>query len=282
MNRVIIGCGYLGRRVAVRWLGCGKPVHALTRSAANAQALRDLGIAPLLGDVTDLMSLPEMPTAETVLYAVGLDRRSGKSQHEVYVAGLENVLQRLPAGGRFVYVSSTSVYGQDAGEWVDETSPCIPAAENGKICLEAEQVLRRYRPDAIIIRLAGIYGPGRLIARVAQLQTGVVLEGNPDSWLNLIHIEDAADAVVACEERGHPAATYVGSDNQPIHRRDYYSLLARLVGAPDPQFRPQTTGAAGSKMGKRCSNRRLRDELRVAFRYPTIAEGLPAVLRDDS
>src|SRR5205085_10095462 len=110
---LIIGCGYLGRRVAARWTAAGRTVAALTRR--NADTLRNLGIAPVVGDVLDPASLRGLPAAGTVLYAVGMDRGAGRSMREVYLDGLRHVLGTLPAPRRFVYVSSTGVYGQTDG-----------------------------------------------------------------------------------------------------------------------------------------------------------------------
>src|SRR6478609_3800381 len=109
-TNLILGCGYLGRRVAQLWMAGGQPVAALTRR--NGDQLAALGIVPVRGDVLEPESLRGLPEAETVLYAVGLDRTSGRSMHEVYIQGLGNVLDRLKSCRRFIYVSSTSVYGQ--------------------------------------------------------------------------------------------------------------------------------------------------------------------------
>src|SRR5687767_7961976 len=118
-THLILGCGYLGRVVARHWLSEHKRVTALTRSRADD--FRSIGIEPIIGDVTDPAS-PRLPTADTVLYAIGLDRSSGKPMRDVYVGGLSNVIDALPVPRQFVYVSSTSVYGQAGGEWVDEDS----------------------------------------------------------------------------------------------------------------------------------------------------------------
>jgi nucleoside-diphosphate-sugar epimerase len=296
-RKLIIGCGYLGRRVARRWIAQGDVVFALTRSADRARALRDVGIQPIVGDVTDPSSLAELPAVDTLLYAVGLDRNSGKSQREVSVGGLENFLGGI-AGKvqRFLYISSTSVYGQNDGEWVDESSECRPEAENGKVCLEAELLLRSRIPEANVLRLAGIYGPGRLVARIAELRAGLVLEGNPDAWLNLTHVDDAVAAILACERNGTPGSTYLVCDDHPSCRREYYSLLAALIGAPMPKFvlAPLARGGQGGSgevvssgpkpelqtgnLNKRCRNRRLHEDLWVTLHYPTIDVGLPIAL----
>ena len=282
-SRLIIGCGYLGRRAARRWVAQGDRVFALTRSESNAAELRELGVTPILGDVLDPSSLRSLPSTDTLLYAVGLDRNSGRSQREVYVDGLRSVLAELPASRpRIIYISSTSVYGQSAGEWVDEESECKPASPGGKVCLEAEELLRREAPSAQILRLAGIYGPGRLIARIEQLRNGSPLSGNPQAWLNLVHVEDAVSAVIASDRRGLPGSTWLVSDDRPSHRREYYDLLAWLVGAPAPRF-AEPESPADQQLNKRCRNRRLREALHVELRFPTIALGLPdAVMQGEA
>jgi nucleoside-diphosphate-sugar epimerase len=274
-RKLIIGCGYLGRRVARRWKKQGHQVFALTRSGDHAADFRDAGIEPFIGDVTDSASLASLPEVDTLLYAVGLDRTSGQSQREVYVGGLENVLARMADRVRcFLYISSTSVYGQNAGEWVDESSECRPTSENGSVCLDAESLLRNEASQANVLRLAGIYGPGRLLARVDALRAGLAVEGNPESWLNLIHIEDAVAAVLASEGCGVPSATYLVCDDRPCRRREFYSLLAWMVGAPQPGFEPD----ASAGLNKRCSNRRLHEDLHVTLRFPGMNVGLPHAL----
>src|SRR5438552_1428072 len=126
---LVIGCGYLGRRVAAAWRDRGRRVAALTRGRA-AELAAD-GFEPVVGDVLDPASLAALPEAATVLYAVGLDRTAGRSMRDVYVTGLANVLAALPPCGRLLYVGSTSVYGQTDGSVVTEASPTEPATESG-------------------------------------------------------------------------------------------------------------------------------------------------------
>jgi len=141
LDRLIIGCGYLGCRVAARWRDAGLRVAVLTRSGQRAESLRNEGFSPVVGDVTDPQSLATLPAAETVLYAVGYDRSAAPSKRQVYVAGLKNVMDRL-AGmqpKRLVYISSTSVYGDRGGEEVDETAVPRPDSPVGRARLEAER-----------------------------------------------------------------------------------------------------------------------------------------------
>ncbi len=269
---LIVGCGYLGRRVAARWIAAGKRVAALTRR--NADALAALGVEPILGDVLDPASLRHLPTASTVLYAVGLDRSAGKSMREVYVAGLANVLDTLPPCGRFIYVSSTSVYGQTDGSWVDEESPTEPIEESGKVVLEAEQLLRSRRPDAIVLRFVAIYGPGRVLRKAALLK-GEPLVGDSSRWLNLIHAEDGAEAVLSAESHGEPGETFHIADDEPVTRRTFYTRLAELLGAPAARFDDRPESDAGNR---RIRNAKARERLRWVPRYPHHREGLVAAV----
>lgn len=272
--------------MAAEWLSLGQRVSALTRSEEHAAEFRSQGLEPIIGDVTNIESLSQLPEAETVLYAVGFDRESGQSQRDIYVDGLENVLKQIASRfGRLIAISSTSVYGQSAAEWVDESSPTQPVPLNGKICLEAERMVWKYSTHretrcsstTNVLRLAGIYGPGRLLRRLDEVKSGKPIAGNPDAWLNLIHVDDAVRAILACEKQGPPGETYLVCDDKPITRREYYQALAELVFAEAPKF---TRNDDSQSLNKRCSNRKLHEELKVELRFPTIREGLPNAIQN--
>jgi nucleoside-diphosphate-sugar epimerase len=119
--KLIFGCGYLGLRVAARWAADGGRVCAVTRFAEKGSVLRDSGVEPLVADIMAPLTLRKLPEADTVLFAVGYERGSGHSIRQLYVDGLRNVLEHLPSGvNRFIYISSTGVYGQSDDAWVDE------------------------------------------------------------------------------------------------------------------------------------------------------------------
>ena len=165
MTKLIVGCGYLGRRVAQRWLAAGESVVGVVSREEHAAEIQRLGVRPLVADVASPATLAQLPAAETVLYAVGYDSRGAHTRREVYVEGLRNTLAALPSGvQRVILISSTGVYGQNDGSWVDEDSPCRPTRDSGQVLLAAEQVLHDHPlgPRGIVLRLAGIYGPGRL------------------------------------------------------------------------------------------------------------------------
>ena len=269
---LVVGCGYLGRRVADAWRDAGRTVYALTRGRADE--LRAAGLHPVTGDVTDpasLAGLRDLPPIGTLLYAVGLDRRAGHSMREVYVEGLRNVLAACPPAARHVHVSSTGVYGQTDGSVVTEDSPTEPLEESGRVVLEAERTLLAVKPRATILRFAGIYGPGRWL-RKAALLAGEPYTADADKWLNLIHVDDGVRAVV-CAESGIGSVFNI-TDDEPVRRRDFYTESARLLGAPPAVFSPPAT--TGSEANRRVSNAKARRALGFTPAYPSYREGLAA------
>lgn len=283
MSKLVLGCGYLGSRVAAHWRAAGQEVHVVTRSSDRAERFRDEGYRALVADVTEPDTLGGLPVAETVLYAVGHDPASGKSKHEVYVSGLKALIDALPEGiERLIYISSTGVYGQTDGSWVDEAAPCRPQREAAQAILAAEQLLRgcRFGSRSIILRLGGIYGPGR-VPRRAQLEAGETIAADPEAWLNLIHVFDAAEVVLAAERKGQIPGLYLVSDGHPVRRLAFYEELAQLVGSPPPRLSqesdPASSGGRGPS-GKRVCSARMRDELDVRLRYPSYREGLKMIV----
>ena len=283
MKKLIFGCGYLGTRVARAWIDRGQEVIAVTRSAQRAAAFKGQGIQPLIGDLTETLDLRGIQDVGTVLFAVGFDRRGGQAIHDVYVGGLRNVLDGLSNSvRRFIYISSTGVYSQTAGEWVDEDSACEPTREGGKACLAAEQLLRSHKIGArsIILRLAGIYGPERL-PKMKDVLDGGPIATSPNGYLNLIHVDDAVQAVLAAEERQVAPGLFLVSDGTPVTRGEFYQELARLCDAPPPRFELPTGDASSTQRestDKRINNQEMRDRLAIALKYPTYRQGLKAIV----
>ncbi len=284
MRLLIVGCGYLGQTVAARAQANGDQVIALTRSSLRAREFTARGWQPVVGEICEPATLAGLPAVDAALLAVGYDRQSDYSQEKVYVDGIRNVLQTL--SGRCphaVYISSSSVYGQHAGEWVDETSVCEPVQPGGQYCLQSERYLLQewsgQGQTANVLRLSGIYGPGRLLSRIESLQQQQALTGSAESWLNLIHVEDAAAAVQASLSGTFPGKTWVVSDHEPVRRGDYYRFLAAAVGAPPPVFdesQPSRRGAGG--LNKRCRSDLVQHDLELTWQYPTFREGVPHAL----
>ena len=194
-----------------------------------------MDVTPVVCDVLQPQTLEHLPQADTVVYAIGLDRSTGATMRSVYVDGLANVLARLPRPNRFIYVSSSSVYGQADGSWVDETSSTEPTEEAGQIVRAAETLLQAALPDAVILRFAGIYGPGRLL-RQKTIQAGEPIVAGANKWLNLIHVDDGARAVLAAEHYAKLGGIYNICDGRPVQRRDFYTSLAQHLALPRRAF----------------------------------------------
>lgn len=243
-TRLVVGCGPLGLRVARLWRAAGDRVLGTTRRPERGRELAGAGIEPVVADVAaDAPWWRGLPPLATVFWAVGFDRAAGSTHRDVHVTGLRRLLDGLaaadrPDGGppRVVFSSSTGVWGDEAGGVVDESTPTAPAREAGRVLVEAENLLRSHPlGPGVALRFAGLYGPGRL-PRLDDLRAGRTLAAAPDSWLNLVHLDDAARAVVLVAAAADPRPLYVVSDGRPVRRRDWYGRLAALAGAPPPTW----------------------------------------------
>jgi nucleoside-diphosphate-sugar epimerase len=296
-TRIIFGCGYLGLQIGKLWQASGDYTWAFTRSENRVLELGVAGMHTAQGDVTDPDSLAHLQTVfgingatlESLLYAVGYDRTGGPDIHAVYAGGLKNVLASLPSSvNRVIYISTTGVYGPAGGDWIDEATPPDPQRDGGKASLAAEQILIQHPlgKRSAILRLAGIYGPGR-VPYLDKLRAGEPLAVPSEKWLNLIHVDDAARIVVAIDpwlakqaENDGPHIFCV-SDGSPVVRGEYYAEVARLIGAAPPTFctpSKDTPAAARAAADRRVSNRKLLNTLNIALCYPTYREGLAAIL----
>lgn len=282
---LIFGCGYLGKRVARRLQSQDWDVCAVTRNAGNARIMQDEGIFPVVADWTRAATLRDLPPADRILVAVGWDRSGGQSQHDVYVGGLRNALQATSPQSNLVYVSSTGVYHQSGGLWVDEASPCRPASGSGGWAhLQAEALLRQQRPRSpwTILRMAGLYGPDR-VPRAKDIISGAPVAAPTEGYLNLIHIDDATSAVMAAWQTNVTSTkTYVVSDGVPVIRQTYYEEIARVLGRPLPQFTAADPAAMASRRAttsKRIWPARMRRDLCPQLAFPDYRAGLRSVLR---
>jgi nucleoside-diphosphate-sugar epimerase len=291
MTKLVFGCGYLGGRVAARWRNAGHNIVVVTRSAGRAEVFKRQGLGTIVADVTRPETLHDLPTAETVLFSIGHDRDTGQTIDEVYAGGMRNVLAALPADtGRFIYISTTGVYGTAGGQWVDENTPTDPQREGGKASLAAEGTLAAHPLGArsIVLRLAGLYGPGR-VPFLNELRDGDPIPAPNTGHLNLIHVDDAAAVVAAAaevrldelDELNHKPRVYCVSDGHPVERGEFYREVARQIGAPPPQFvepHPSSTRAARASEDRRIRNDRMMAVLRVKLTYSDYRAGLRALL----
>ncbi|HBJ38297.1 MAG TPA: NAD(P)-dependent oxidoreductase [Planctomycetaceae bacterium] len=282
---LIVGCGYIGSRVAaaMKRLQNDGPVYAMTRSRTKAEVFAAVGFEPVIADWTDRRTLSALPRCQRVLVAVSYDSKSGVSREDSQVGGLSNLLDFLPISTDICYLSTTGVYHQSDGSWVDETSPARPIGEGGKAHLRAESLLHRRRPNSpwTILRLAGIYGPGR-IPRVADVLAGRPIEGPNCGYLNLIHRDDAVSAILAAWTRRQDRHNlYLVADDQPVIRSRFYEQIAVISGVPSPKFaaNDKPSLSARSASNKRVWNRRLRRDLLSKLDFPTYVQGLTDLLR---
>lgn len=278
MRRMIFGCGYLGLPTAKRWNAVDDEVFAVTRTTARFGELTAAGLKPRVGDVTKPSTLAELPIVDTVLFAVGMDRTVSRDIRAVYVDGLKNVLDRLPdETGHLIYVSSTGVYGDFGGDWVDESSPTLPTRDGGKACLEAESVIRasRFAERATILRFAGIYGDRR-IPKQAAVASGKWEALSSRGYLNLIHVEDGARIIAMIAEKQPLGETILVSDGQPVKRKQYYQTVADFMGTGPIQWPDRDETTSRGRNDKRVSNARLCRIIGDDFLYPDYHCGLLA------
>jgi nucleoside-diphosphate-sugar epimerase len=282
MRVLIVGCGYIGLSLAAKLVQASHAVYGLRRSSKAEPEMRAAGVELLRGDLTRPESLVPLPRAyDWVVNCVSSSGGGAEDYRQVYLEGTRNLLAWLaPAPPRkFVYTSSTGVYGQTDGSIVDETSPTEPAAETAKILVETEQLLIAVTSQgtipAVILRVAGIYGPGRGHSFKQFLRDEARIEGLGAAYQNMIHRDDVAGALVATLQSGQPGQIYNAVDDEPVTQRDFFQWLATRLRRPLPPGAPANDSAPRKRgrTNKRVSNQRLKIELGYHFRYPTFREG---------
>ena len=270
-ERVLIaGCGDVGNSLGARLLTDRCEVWGIRR---NTSALAE-GIRPWRVDLTDPSTFRSPPTRfDYVFYTASADRRDEGSYRAVYVNGLRDLLQALGTAGspmkRVFFTSSTAVYGQQSGEWVDERSATEPARFNGHILLEAESIVRELG-SGVAVRLSGIYGPGRtrLIEKVWKGEAKAT-----QSWTNRIHVEDCGALLHHLMRLDAPVDVYLGSDDAPSTTAKVVTWMGAQLGVAAPP------AADAPSFNKRCRNTLLRDS-GYQFLYPTFREGYAPIIKD--
>lgn len=283
MTVVILGCGYIGIELGRQLQD--ERVVGVRRSAAGIDAIEAAGFEAVQADLTDPDALATVPDAETLVFAASSGGRGAEAAREIYVdaqqTALDHFATRSDSPDRYIYTSSTGVYGDHDGDWVDESTAIEPTTEKTTVLAEAERVALESAADlgidGTVARLAGLYGPDRY--RLHRYIDGPVTEG----YLNMVHQEDVAGAIrhLLSEDLARDEVVLV-VDDEPVSKWEFADWLAEECGVDAPPKRTKEErlddddiSEAGKRRvltSKRCDNSKLRD-LGCEFEYPTFREG---------
>lgn len=287
MRVLIAGCGYVGLALGAELARQGHAVFGLRRTPDTAGELQAAGLTALVGDLTRPETLERLPADyDWVVNCVSSSRGGADDYRRVYLEGTRHLLRWLSARPpqRLVYTSSTGVYGQNDGSVVEETSPTEPAPETARVLVETERLLLQAAREtgfpAAILRLAGIYGPGRGYWLRQFVQGQAVIEGQGERILNMIHRDDVAGAIIAALSHGTAGEIWNVVDDEPVTQLAFFQWLAQRLDRPLPPYAPESPEMTRKRgvTNKRVSNHKLKAELGYRFRYPTFREGCAAEL----
>jgi nucleoside-diphosphate-sugar epimerase len=276
---LIAGCGDVGTALGLLLAADGHGVFGLRRHPDRLPA----PIRALAGDLADVASLVVIPDGiELVAYTAAADGFDDGAYRRAYVEGVANVLAALAMRAapvrRLLFTSSTAVYAQTDGGWVDESSPAEPAGFSGRRVLEGERLVLGSEVPAVVLRLAGIYGPGRT-RLIDRLRSGTATcHDGPPRWTNRIHRDDCAGTARHLLTMTEPDSLWLGVDREPAEECVVLDWLAARLGVPPPRRVSREPGASGRpETSKRCSSRKLLASGYV-FRYPTFRDGYAALV----
>ncbi|MCM2359033.1 MAG: SDR family oxidoreductase [Geobacteraceae bacterium] len=284
-NVLIIGCGYIGKRVAGLVLADKASVYGLIRSQESAAELEALGVRPIVANLDDPATLQGLPTQGATVFYLAPPPGGGNSDPRV-----RNFCAAIPPGEepeKVIYMSTSGVYGDSGGELVTEETPPNPQTSRGNRRLDAESAFREWgrgrNVAVVILRVTGIYGPGRF--PVSQLASGQpVLEERLAPLTNRIHADDLARVCLAAAEKGEDGDLFNVSDGHPTTMTHYFDAVADLLGYPRPrQVSMEEARRVMSPLmlsymseARRLDNSRMLEKLGIELLYPDLEAGLKA------
>lgn len=285
MRVLIVGCGYVGLPLGAELVKQGHEVFGLRRSPGGEAEMTAAGLKPLTADITRPEELSELPGPfDWVVNTVSSNKGGEEEYRQVYLQGTRNLVEWLGATPlkKFVYTSSTSVYGQTDGSVVKESSPTEPASATSQLLVETEKLLldaaatRKF--PAVILRGAGIYGPDRGHLFLQYLRDEARIAGKGERVLNMIHRDDLVSAIIAALKNGRAGEVYNAADDEPVAQIHFFRWLSETLGKWMPPFATEEENTARKRglTNKKISNRKLKMELGVALKYPTFRQGYTA------
>jgi nucleoside-diphosphate-sugar epimerase len=279
MRILIAGCGYVGLRLAEKLHGAGHVVFGLRRNPPEVSPF----LTWIRGDLTRPQSLFVPENLDVVVLAAGLRRDTDERYQRLFVDGYRDLLRYFKENHRpikrVVLVSTTGVFAEQDGNWVDESSPVNSESSPGRFYLEAEELIQQSGWKSVVIRLAGIYGPERF-RLITEVREGHARRfPPPPHYLNHLHADDAAGAIAHLAVIPDPESLYVASDREPADRNDVLTWIGEQVGiSPIPESAPESSRPARRSGNKRCRSDRLLASGYV-FVHPTFRSGYKLLIK---
>jgi nucleoside-diphosphate-sugar epimerase len=273
---LIVGCGFVGLPLAQSFASSGWTTHAITASKASAASLHRESFAVHAIDIAEATEFEDLPerSFDVVIHCASSGRGEAGDYARVFFNGVQNLMTHLEYR-RLIFTSSTSVYAQIDGSWVDESASAEPVRETGQILRKTEELV--IGTGGTVARLAGLYGPGRCAPLEKLLQGKAIIQEDGTRTMNTLHQLDAARAL-------HFLAGTAGNglfnvvDNQPVTEMDWFQFVCHRLNKPLPSTGPRDPNRKRGWTNKRVSNQKLRS-LGWDPIYPTFKEGLAQILK---
>ncbi len=283
----IVGYGDIGRRVASLYRNNKVPVTGLARSESSFQLMKDDDVTAVTADLDDIDSLSGLSLAGTLVFYFAPPPPTGTTDPRMknFLASLD--MEKLPR--KIIYISTSGVYGDQAGQWVTENTPPKPGADRSFRRLDAEKQLQGFRNkhvvETVILRVSGIYGPGRLPEK--RIRNAIpVLKEELSPKTNRIHADDLAKICVAAGKYGRDGEIYNVSDGCDSNMTEYFFQIAKHLGLPKPPTvdweEAESTLSKGMlsylRESRRIDNRKMLTELHITLKYPDLLSGLAGIM----